>query len=229
MDPVWPVMTYMELGYVFEMMGPSIRPVGSLQSVIGIAPPESVPIAGINQTIEVMTSSGVEVNTLFKGTASTLFPQAPSATTRIEVRFSSRNSAYGIATGIAGEQIKNPIELVKPIQAAWDAGYWRPEYYFVFATARSDASRFYFGKERDTNLLLDAGADLEVGPAGRADLAVSVGLSRQSKAVVNRQVNNAIDFYRAYTLRGDTLLGVQELTRADLVEQTLTVDDGATE
>ncbi|MCR2763803.1 hypothetical protein NQ152_09820 [Microbacterium sp. zg.B48] len=215
MMPVWPVVNHMEMGYVVNVRSDVVTPVGTFEDTTHDPDASAVlqrtaTLQGVNRNVEIVSERSVAVNALAKGQASSVFPNAPAVNARIDVRFNKRDSAYGLATGIEGVTLTSPVLLIPHIQRAWRDGNWQPDHVFVYAIARAKAARFYAGTDSNTDFQLAADVDVTVPgtPVGRAEIAASLGISQQSKALLTHEVENSIEFFRAFRVRGNVLQDV---------------------
>jgi hypothetical protein len=178
---------------------------GSSKSLLGLSPGRPLPDSKARPNFGATSGKDVSVGFKASGKASTLFPDLPKASARVEVSFAKKNSCLISARDISVKTLAEPYKLADAIKARYLAGAWDPDYVVVYQLGWAGQ---YLGIAADadaTNVALSAKGTFDQKPV-TADLAGNFSIKAYSKAITQNDAKNALAFFSAYRVHRNWLV-----------------------
>ena len=141
----------------------------------------------VGQPIDLMHQSGDGTSITYRGegTASSLFPQLPSASAGFDVSFGSQNSYLLALKGRVLATLTDLDRFRQPILRAYRCGVWQPDWVLVTAVSTVERMTLLASQTRDTKLALSLDGQVAENAALEAKLTGGVSILSTSHNVTS--------------------------------------------
>ncbi len=157
---------------------------GSAQSVLGM--PAGKPRRP-GKPVNLFRQVGKDVSCEFRaaGRTSSLFPELPKASAKVDVKFRTASSWVLAMTGRRLSSLDEINRFRQPIVDAFRAGVWRKDWALVTSLASAGAMTLLAANSKETKLALTLNGTVDVHAAMEAKLTAGARLAAASKEVTN--------------------------------------------
>lgn len=158
---------------------------GNVKSLLGASTGRS----RAGNPVDMSWSSGNNVEVAFHagGKASTVFPDLPAASARLEVSFGSAKSWLLAMRGRKLRSLENLDRFRVPILDAYRRGVWKPDWALVTTVGEASRMTLLAARSRNTKVALSLGAKVAANAGLKAQLTAGVSI-----AAANQQITQCI-------------------------------------
>lgn len=155
---------------------------GSAQSVLGL--PAGKPRAP-GKPVDIFRQVGKDISCEFRaaGRASSLFPELPKASAKVDIAFRTASSWVLAMTERRLSSLDEVNRFRQPIIDAYRAGVWRKDWALVTSLAIAGSMTLLAANSRETKLALTLSGTVDVHAAMAVKLTAGATLAAASKAV----------------------------------------------
>lgn len=156
---------------------------GTCRSLLGME--AGMPIPG-QAPAEILQQSGQDAQYTFRqaGSASTLFPELPTAQAGFDISFGSAESWLLAARGRTIDSLGELHRFRRPILDAYRRNVWRPDWALVVSVARVEKMTLLASASRNTKLALSLGAEISPNAATEVKLTADVSIVATNQQLV---------------------------------------------
>lgn len=162
---------------------------GSAQSLLGVAlDAPRPPAADVDLYRTVGDNASVEFHPA--GQASTLFPNLPAASAKIDIEF---QSAKSWTLALVGRKLSSLDELNgfrQAILSAYSSGVWKPDWALVTTIGTADAMTLLAAETSDTKIGLTLSGTVDAGAAMQAKLTAGATVAAASNEITQCLLSN---------------------------------------
>ncbi len=157
---------------------------GSSRSLLGMS--AGMPRATQPAAVDLNRTSGKETQLTFRaaGTASSLFPDLPSARAGFDLSFGTADSWLLAIMGRVIESLDEVNRFRRPILDAYRAGVWTPDWALVTSVAKVDKMTLIASSSANTTVALSIGATVADTAALEAKLTSDVSIVATNQQLV---------------------------------------------
>jgi hypothetical protein len=155
---------------------------GSSQTLLGL--PAGEP-RETGEAVDLFRQVGKEVSCEFRaeGEASSLFPELPQASAKVDVSFRHANSWVLALTGRRLSSLEELNRFRRPILDAYRSGVWRKKWALVTSVATADAITLLAAKSDDTKIALTLAGQVDATAGLEAKLTAGATIAAASKEI----------------------------------------------
>ena len=211
--PILPFGLGLEIGTVGTLEDDQFVIRGTSQSILRVSPGATTPAVAGEQNWLLQSGRDVKATFVPAGQTSSLFPNLPSASARVELSFGRDDSYLCVVGQPKVTSLADPASLIGAISAAYSAGGWPAENVLVYQIVTAESLLVLGSKTKNTNILLSASGDVGVAGTSLAKISGTFGVMAQTQDVIRFESGGGAPvFYNAYRVK-KSFLGGQSVER----------------